>query len=209
MRLPKLPYKHDALKPYISKEIMELHHRVHHQTCADNYNYAKRKYDVLAKNSQDERDRLEKVLCSNLGGHINHSLFWENLRSKVLGGGKPPSESFRNKIDESFHSYDKFKSQFTEKSIGIVGSGWSWLVYNKLKRDLEITTTANQAQVPDLYVPLLGVDVWEHAYYLDYFSRRDQYLSAIWSVVYFRKAEERLNKLLAKDCCEEGLNSLS
>ncbi|TPX61087.1 hypothetical protein PhCBS80983_g01369 [Powellomyces hirtus] len=189
--LPDLPYDYNALEPYISAEIMQLHHFKHHQTYVTGLNTAEEKMDA-AKAKKDVREEiaLTQALKFNGGGHINHSIFWTNLAPQKQGGGEPPKGALANAINADFGSLDEFKTKFAAQTAAVQGSGWGWLGYNKATKKLEIVTTANQDPLLT-HTPLLGVDVWEHAYYLQYKNVRPDYLKAIWSVVNWKNVAER------------------
>ena len=192
--LPSLPYAHDALEPHIDKQTMEIHHGKHHQAYVDNLNKAIAGTDNENK-SLDEiiahAGSISPAVRNNGGGHWNHSFFWEILSSK--GSGKP-SGSLATAIDEAFGSFDAFKEKLNNAGATRFGSGWAWLIVKDGK--LEVTSTPNQdnplmdvAEVKG--TPVLGVDVWEHAYYLKYQNKRPEYLKAFWNVVNWDKVAER------------------
>ncbi|EEP80466.1 superoxide dismutase [Uncinocarpus reesii 1704] len=190
--LPDLPYDYGALEPSISGKIMELHHKKHHQTYVNSYNDAVQK---LAE-AQEKCDIQSQISLQHLtnfhgGGHINHSLFWENLAPSKNGGGEPPSGSLSKAIDDAYGSLDDFKKKFNTALAGIQGSGWAWLVKDKQTGDIMIKTYANQDPVTGQYTPLLGIDAWEHAYYLQYENRKAEYFSAVWDVVNWKTVEKR------------------
>jgi Fe-Mn family superoxide dismutase len=183
--LPALEYDYDALGPNISKDIMQLHHQKHHQTYVDKLNAAIESQPELADKTVVELisnldaipESIRGAVRNHGGGHYNHSLFWKVMSPN--GGGEPTGE-LGTKLVQKYGSYQAFKDEFTAKSLAIFGSGWAWLM-----PDLSIVTTANQDSPlmtggPE---PLLGLDVWEHAYYLDYKNKRDDYVSAWWNVV--------------------------
>jgi Fe-Mn family superoxide dismutase len=185
--LPALPYSHDALEPHIDAETMQIHHGKHHQTYVTNLNTALDKHPDLHDKSLDELMRglnsvpedIRTAVRNNGGGHWNHSLFWK-LMAPNAGG--TPSGAIADAIKSSFGSFDKFKEQFQAAGVGRFGSGWAWLVASGGK--LEITSTPNQDNpLMDGKKAVLGVDVWEHAYYLKYQNRRADYLAAWWNVV--------------------------
>ncbi|KAJ7623371.1 manganese superoxide dismutase [Roridomyces roridus] len=192
--LPDLPYEYDALEPYISKQIMVLHHTKHHQTYVNALNAAEASYAKAA--SPKARISLQAALKFNGGGHINHSLFWKNLAPSAEKGGKGGVLSegpLKDAIVASFGSLDNLKKEFNAATLGIQGSGWGWLGYNVSTKRLEIATTANQDPLLHL-VPLIGVDIWEHAFYLQYLNVKADYLNAIWSVINFDEAQIRLQE---------------
>lgn len=181
--LPDLPYAENALEPYISGEIMNIHHTKHHNTYVTNLNATLEQYaDAEAKNDYTKMIALQGALKFNGGGHINHSLFWTNMAPPTAGGGGAPEGELAAAINESFGSFEKFQATFAAQSAAVQGSGWGWLGLNKATGRVEIATCANQDPLTSL-APLLGVDVWEHAYYLQYKNVRPDYLKAFWNVV--------------------------
>ncbi|CEI84153.1 superoxide dismutase [Mn] [Oceanobacillus oncorhynchi subsp. incaldanensis] len=185
--LPELPYAYDALEPSIDKETMNIHHTKHHNTYVTKLNDALEGHEDLQNKSVDELVRdlnevpesIRTAVRNNGGGHANHSFFWKTLSPN--GGGEPTGE-LADKINSKFGSFDKFKEDFAAAAAGRFGSGWAWLVLNN--GELEITSTPNQdSPLTDGKTPLLGLDVWEHAYYLKYQNRRPDYISAFWNVV--------------------------
>jgi len=192
--LPPLPYAYNALEPYIIEEIMVLHHQKHHQTYVNNFNQASEA--ILTVTNAEERAPLESAIRFNGGGHINHSLFWENLAPSATNSSDPSNVGgvlrpgpLATAIDQDFGSLEELKKKFNAATLGIQGSGWGWLV---LKNDghLAITTTPNQDPVTDA-TPLIGVDIWEHAFYLQYKNVKADYVNAIWNVINFVEAEKR------------------
>lgn len=192
--LPPLPYAHDALEPYIDTLTMQIHHGKHHQAYVDNLNKAIAVTPNEGK-SLDEliahAGKISTAVRNNGGGHWNHSFFWESL-AKNAGG--TASGKLADAINSAFGSFDSMKEKLTAAGLGRFGSGWAWLIVKEGK--LEITSTPNQdnplmdvAEVKG--TPILGVDVWEHAYYLKYQNRRGEYLGAFWNVVIWKKIEER------------------
>lgn len=193
--LPDLPYATDALEPHIDQKTMEIHHGKHHQGYVNNLNAALEKYPDLADKSITELlsalDALpadiQTAVRNNGGGHANHSLFWDVMKKR--GGGKP-SGALAEAIDETFGSFEKFKDQFSAAAKTRFGSGWAWLVLNR-KGKLEVTSTPNQDNpISDGKFPILGLDVWEHAYYLNYQNRRPDYVEAFFNVVNWDKVED-------------------
>ncbi|AQP97648.1 MULTISPECIES: superoxide dismutase SodA [unclassified Bacillus (in: firmicutes)] len=185
-KLPELPYAYDALEPHIDKETMTIHHTKHHNTYVTNLNKAI-EGSALAEKSVDELvadlnavpEDIRTAVRNNGGGHANHSLFWTLLSPN--GGGEPTGE-LAEEIKSTFGSFDQFKEKFAAAAAGRFGSGWAWLVVNNGK--LEITSTPNQdSPLSEGETPVLGLDVWEHAYYLNYQNRRPDYISAFWNVV--------------------------
>jgi len=177
-------------------EIMRLHHQKHHQAYVTNLNVAEEKLgDAKAKNDVSAQISLQPSLVFNGGGHINHSIFWTNLAPLNKKGGEPPKGALLAAINKDFGSLENLITKFSASAVGVQGSGWGWLGYNAAGKRLEITTTFNQDPlVTKGLVPLLGIDVWEHAYYLQYKNVRPDYLKAIWKVVNWENVAERYQK---------------
>ncbi|XP_032519071.2 superoxide dismutase [Mn], mitochondrial [Danaus plexippus] len=179
--LPDLPYEYSALEPVISREIMSLHHSKHHATYVNNLNAAEEKL-AAAQSKGDIQTviNLAPALKFNGGGHINHTIFWQNLSPK---GGKP-SADLTKAIENDFGSMENMKNQLAAASVAVQGSGWGWLGYNKLMKKLQIATCQNQDPLEPTtgIVPLFGIDVWEHAYYLQYKNVRADYVKAIFDI---------------------------
>jgi Fe-Mn family superoxide dismutase len=195
-QLPALPYDFNALEPVISAEIMELHYSKHHKAYVTNLNAALEKY-LEAEHRQDVAAMiaLQSAIKFNGGGHVNHSIFWTLLAPPSKGGHQMPRGELAKMIDRDFGSFDVFKEKFTAASVAIQGSGWGWLGFNKGLKRLEITTCANQDPLSTQgLVPLLGIDVWEHAYYLQYKNVRADYAKAIWQLFNWENVEERFTK---------------
>ncbi|GAA5855571.1 hypothetical protein JCM8547_007893 [Rhodosporidiobolus lusitaniae] len=193
--LPQLPYAYNALEPSISGTIMELHHSKHHATYVANFNKAVEDIQAAAQ-AQDIKKQiaLQAAIKFNGGGHINHSLFWENLAPSSQGGGQFPSSGpLAEQVEKDFGGLEGLKKAINAAALGIQGSGWAWLGYNPTSKKLEAVTTANQDPLLG-YVPLLGIDMWEHAFYLDYKNVKPAYLDAIWNVINWKEAEARLAK---------------
>lgn len=192
-KLPELPYALNALEPIISEEIMNLHYNKHHQTYVTNLNKALEQLaDAEQKNDLAAQVALQSAIKFNGGGHINHSIFWTNLAPKSKGGGAAPEGALAEAINHTFGSLEKFIEQFSAKAVAIQGSGWAWLGYNKAKGTLEIATCDNQDPLTTKgLIPLLGIDVWEHAYYLQYKNVRADYVKAIWNVINWKNVAER------------------
>lgn len=193
--LPELPYAYDALAPHIDEETMRIHHDKHHAAYVTKVNAALENHPELAQLSINElMQKLDSVpediktaVQNNGGGHANHSLFWEILSPN--GGGKPSGE-LAAAIDETFGSFDEFEEKFSATGAGRFGSGWAWLVVTDGK--LEVIDTLNQDSPLSLgKTPILGLDVWEHAYYLNYQNKRPEYISAFWNVVNWDEVAKR------------------
>ncbi|TIH40733.1 superoxide dismutase [Subtercola vilae] len=187
--LPDLPYDYAALEPHISATIMQLHHDKHHATYVAGANTALAQLaDARDSENLAAVNKLEKDLAFNLGGHVNHSIFWTNLSPK---GGEPTGE-LSSAIDENFGSFDKFKAHFTAVALGVQGSGWSVLAYDVIGKKISIFQLFDQqGNVPFGLVPLLMLDVWEHAYYIDYKNVRADYVKAFWNIVNWENVAAR------------------
>jgi Fe-Mn family superoxide dismutase len=191
-QLPKLPYSYDALEPHIDARTMEIHHTKHHQTYINNVNAALEKYPALAEKSVEDLLRdlnavpedIRTAVRNNGGGHANHSLFWTIMGPKA--GGEPSGE-LANAIKSAFGGFEGFKDQFSKAAAGRFGSGWAWLSVDKSGK-LVLTSTPNQdSPLSEGLTPILGLDVWEHAYYLHYQNRRPDYIAAWWNVVNWKQ----------------------
>lgn len=193
--LPDLNWDFDALEPYISGKINELHYLKHHQTYVTGYNTAiEQAAEATAKGEILKTVKLQQNIKFHGGGYINHCLFWKSLLPVNMEGGVPPSENsvLDKKIIEQYGSIDNLKSLTNAKLAGIQGSGWAFLVKNKECGGLlDIVTTTNQDTVPSHLVPLLAIDAWEHAYYLQYQNVKNDYFKAIWNVINWKEAERR------------------
>ncbi len=197
-KLPSLNYGYDELEPFIDAKTMEIHYTKHHQGYVNNLNKALEGHEDLQSLSIEDLIRsLDRVpedirtaVRNNGGGHLNHSLFWEIM--KANGGGEPKSMLLA-KIKENFGSFEAFKEEFKKAALGRFGSGWAWLVLNGDK--LEIVSTPNQDNpISDGKTPILGIDVWEHAYYLKYQNKRNEYIDSWFNTINWEKVEENLNK---------------
>jgi len=195
--LPDLPYSYGALEPVISGQIMELHHSKHHATYVKNLNAAVEQYaEAEQKQDVEKMIQLQSAIRFNGGGHVNHSIFWKNLVPIKEGGGSPPSGDLLAKINAQWGSLDAFIKKFSDVTVAIQGSGWGWLGYNQELKRLEITTCANQDPLKTTgLTPLLGIDVWEHAYYLDYKNVRADYVKEIWKVVNWKDVAHRFENI--------------
>jgi Fe-Mn family superoxide dismutase len=196
--LPPLPYAPDALEPHIDKMTMEIHHDKHHNAYVTNLNKALESAPALANKSIEELlanncaavpENIRTAVRNNGGGHINHSMFWKIMGP---GGGGAPVGNVAQAINGTFGSFDSFKEKVNQAGATRFGSGWAWLVKSGDK--LDVISTANQdSPVMEGKFPVLGVDVWEHAYYLKYQNRRPDYLAAWWNVVNWQEVENRFN----------------
>lgn len=189
--LPDLPYDYNALEPFISADIMKLHHSKHHATYVNNLNVAEEKLEeAKAKGDVSSIIALAPALKFNGGGHINHSIFWQNMSPN---GGGEPSGDLLAAIKRDFGSFSNLQTQLSASTVAVQGSGWGWLGYNPTTDRLQIAACANQdpLQATTGLVPLFGIDVWEHAYYLQYKNVRPDYVKAIWNVVNWADVTER------------------
>ena len=196
--VPPLPYAFDALEPTIDKMTMEIHHDKHHAAYVNNLNKAlesapnlqsKTLEELLANQCAIVPDNIKTAVRNNAGGAINHDMFWKIMGHKAGGN---PSGNIAQAINSAFGSFDTFKEKFNAAGIGRFGSGWAWLV--KKGSAIEILSTANQdSPLMDGQFPIMGLDVWEHAYYLKYQNRRPEYVAAWWNVVNWAEIEKRFN----------------
>lgn len=193
-QLPELPYAYDALEPHIDTETMHLHHDKHHNTYVTNLNAAVEKYPELSGKSVEDLisdlsavpEDIRTAVRNNGGGHANHTLFWEIMAPNA--GGEPVGE-LKEAIEKTFGGFDEFKAEFKAAATTRFGSGWAWLALNNGL--LEVTSTANQdSPLMDGRTPIVGLDVWEHAYYLNYKNVRPDYIDAFWNLVNWEKANE-------------------
>ncbi|MDY6050510.1 MAG: superoxide dismutase [Corynebacterium sp.] len=194
--LPKLDYAYDALEPYISAEIMELHHTKHHQNYVNGANAALEKLEA-ARNDDSiagSVTALSKDLAFNLGGHTNHSIFWKNLAPQK--GGEPTGE-LKSAIDRDFGSFEKFKSHFAAAALGLQGSGWAVLAYDHIGQRLVVEQmTDQQGNLSIALEPLLMLDMWEHAFYLQYKNVKADYVKAVWNVFNWDDVAARYDRAL-------------
>ena len=195
-QLPDLPYDYSALEPIISAEIMELHYSKHHKAYVNNLNTALEKYhEAETKNDLSAMITLQSAIKFNGGGHINHSIFWTNLGPVSKGAGGVPKGELFKAIVRDFGSFETFKEKFNSASTAVQGSGWGWLGYNKGSKVLEIVTCSNHDLLSAMgLVPIMTVDVWEHAYYLQYKNLRADFVKAIWQILNWRNMEDRYTK---------------
>ena len=192
--VPPLPYDYNALEPHIDEQTMHLHHDKHHQAYVDNANKAlagteweDRPVEAVLANLEILPEEIRTAVRNNAGGHANHSLFWEIMSPN---GGGEPSGSLADAINDTFDSLDELKKLVNDTGVKRFGSGWSWLVYDGT--GLAVYSTANQdSPISNSDMPLLGIDVWEHAYYLKYQNRRPEYLETWWNVVNWGAVQQR------------------
>ena len=200
--LPPLPYNYDALEPYIDARTMEIHYTKHHQTYTDKFNTSLescsteiQEKDIveILSNLDLVPDNQKSAINFNGGGYDNHRIFWNNM--KPNGGGEPGG-SLADAINSSFGSFSEFKEKFSSTTVLIQGSGWGWLVYNPVNKKVEYKSMPNQTSPrTEGLIPLLGCDVWEHAYYLKYQNRRPEYVSNWWNVINWDDVAQRFNEV--------------
>ena len=204
--LPQLPYSYDALEPHIDAKTMEIHHTKHHQAYTDGLNKAisslgpewQNKNDIIEilKNIDSVPESARSAVNFHGGGYNNHELFWNNMKK---GGGGEPSGELANAIKGAFGSFNDFKDKFSKDTVAIQGSGWGWLMRNKNTNAVQFITMPNQTSPwtrwnKEKLVPLLGLDVWEHAYYLKYQNKRADYVAAWWNVVNWDEVKKRFDQ---------------
>ncbi len=196
-KLPDLPYDFGELEPVIAAEIMNLHYTKHHQGYVNNLNAALEKYAQAEKEQNlGAMVALQPAIRFNGGGHINHTIFWTNLAPKSKGGGTPPTGEINKALQHDFGSVDALVEKLSALAVALQGSGWAWLGYNQADKRLQLASCSNQDPLSTQgLVPLLGIDVWEHAYYLQYKNVRAEYVKNIWNVVNWKNVEERYLKV--------------
>jgi Fe-Mn family superoxide dismutase len=201
--LPALPYDYTALEPYIDEQTMHLHHDKHHQAYVTNLNNALQGQDAFAnlpiedlvRRINEVPESVRTAVRNNGGGHVNHTMFWEIM---TPGGAKEPTGDLASAINQTFGSFDAFKTQFNDAGTKRFGSGWAWLVVAQ-GGALQVLSTANQdSPLMDGQYPVMGNDVWEHAYYLKYQNRRPEYLAAWWNVVNWDEVAKRYARARAR-----------
>jgi Fe-Mn family superoxide dismutase len=194
--LPELPYAKNALEPVMSETVLTLHHDVHHKGYVDNANSALKKLEEARANGTDtDMKSLLKGLSFNVGGHVLHDLFWKNMAPPGEGG--EPEGKLKEVLEAEFGSIERFKQEFTQAAASTEGSGWGALAYCKrLGRPLLVQIEKHNVNLYPGFKLLLVVDVWEHAYYLDYKNKRNDFLDAFWKIVNFKEVGERLEKFL-------------
>ena len=199
--LPEMPYAYDALEPHIDAQTMEIHHTKHHQKYTDTMNGALEKLspelqdkdiEEILSNINQVPDDVKGAINFNGGGYDNHKLFWNSMKQN---GGGEPTGAIADAINDSFGSFAEFKELFSSKTAPIQGSGWGWLVYNPNSGKVEYKAMPNQTSPrTEGLVPLLGLDVWEHAYYLKYQNKRPDYIAAWWNVINWDEVNDRFSK---------------
>lgn len=198
-QLPPLPYAYNALEPVISEQIMTLHHKGHHQAYVDGLNKSLTAYHKAESEKDDkavsDMIALQKEIKFFGGGHINHSFFWTILQP--VGGRTAPEGELAKMIKRDFESFDEFKKNMIEAGKKLQGSGWVWLGYNKATDALEIATCSNQDPISTKgLIPVMGIDMWEHAYYLDYLNKKADYLTKIWDIFNWEAIENKFSNCL-------------
>ena len=199
--LPEMPYAYDALEPHIDAQTMEIHHTKHHQKYTDGMNGALEKLspelqekdiEEILSNINQVPDDVKGAINFNGGGYDNHKLFWNSMKQN---GGGEPTGAIADAINDSFGSFAEFKELFSSKTAPLQGSGWGWLVYNPKSGKVEYKAMSNQTSPrTEGLVPLLGLDVWEHAYYLKYQNKRPDYIAAWWNVINWDEVNDRFSK---------------
>ena len=199
--LPEMPYAYDALEPHIDAQTMEIHHTKHHQKYTDGMNGALEKLspelqekdiEEILSNINQVPDDVKGAINFNGGGYDNHKLFWNSMKQN---GGGEPTGAIADAINDSFGSFAEFKELFSSKTAPIQGSGWGWLVYNPNSSKVEYKAMSNQTSPrTEGLVPLLGLDIWEHAYYLKYQNKRPDYIAAWWNVINWDEVNDRFSK---------------
>ncbi|KAJ2158301.1 Superoxide dismutase [Mn], mitochondrial [Coemansia sp. RSA 552] len=198
--VPDLPYDYSELEPVISAKIMQLHHDKHHATYVANLNAAEEKLlEAQARNDVAAQVALQPALRFNGGGHENHSIFWKNLIGEKNGGGHLEGGALKQAIEGQYGSLGSLAQLVNGRTAGIQGSGWGWLTYNPMMKSLDVITTANQDMPSSVgHIPLLGIDAWEHAYYLDYNNVKADYFKNIWRVVNWKDVAQRYEAAVKK-----------
>jgi superoxide dismutase, Fe-Mn family len=199
--LPEMPYAYDALEPHIDAQTMEIHHTKHHQKYTDGMNGALEKLspelqekdiEEILSNINQVPDDIKGAINFNGGGYDNHKLFWNSMKQN---GGGEPTGAIADAINDSFGSFAEFKELFSSKTAPLQGSGWGWLVYNPNSGKVEYKAMSNQTSPrTEGLVPLLGLDVWEHAYYLKYQNKRPDYITAWWNLINWDEVNDRFSK---------------
>jgi Fe-Mn family superoxide dismutase len=195
--LPDLPYDYKALEPVVHEDIMRVHHQKHHQAYVNNLNKAIEDFDAAQKENDLQRvANLTAAIKFNGGGHVNHSIFWRNLCPPNKAKGKPSGDLLKA-IESQFGSFADFQTYFNTHTGAIQGSGWGWLGFDPVSKSVEFRTTANQDPLSTTgLLPLLGVDVWEHAYYLQYKNMRPDYLKSIWAIINWDDVSHRFSEAI-------------
>ncbi|MDT8781322.1 MAG: superoxide dismutase [Candidatus Bathyarchaeota archaeon] len=193
--LPKLPYDYNALAPYISEEQLKLHHSKHHQGYVNGANAAFEKIDKARQENADiDMKALLKDLSFNVGGHLLHSIFWENMAPAGKGGGGQPSGAIADVINKEFGSFERFKKEFSKAAATVEGSGWAALAMQPcIERPLIVQIEKHNVNLYPSFNILMAIDVWEHAYYVDYRNERPKFVDAFWNIVNWDKVNKNLS----------------
>jgi len=207
IKLPDLPYAYDALEPHLDAKTLEIHHSKHHKAYVDGFN----EVEAALKDAREKGDKrpvpaLEAKLAFHAGGHVNHTLFFANMAPASGGGGGAATGALAQAIQRDFGSFEKFRAQFTATAAGVEGNGWAWLVYQPLLARLEIAGVMNhENQLVLGSMPLIGIDVWEHAYYLKFQNRRPDFIEAWWKVASWAEAGRRFDLALGAHARNPGV----
>ena len=195
--LPQLPYQYDELQPYVSQEQLTLHHQKHHQAYVNSANAILERLDKARKESADfDVKATLKELSFHIGGHLLHSLFWTNIAPPGKGGGKPTG-TLGAAIEKEFGSFDRFKKEFSMAATSVEGSGWAALTFcRQTNRPIIMQIEKHNTNVYPMFTILMVIDVWEHAYYLDYKNERAKFVDAFWNIVNWGEVNKRLEKIL-------------
>jgi len=198
--LPKLSYGYKDLEPYISEQQLTLHHQKHHQAYVNGANSILERLDKARKDGAElDMKPTLKELSFHIGGHLLHSLFWHNLAPANKGGGGKPKGAIGDEIAKEFGSFERFKEEFTAAATSVEGSGWSALTYcMQTRRPIIMQVEKHNTNIYPMFRILMVLDVWEHAYYLDYKNERGKFVEAFWKIVYWSKVNQRLDELLSK-----------
>ena len=211
VQLKHLPYEIGALEPIMSGQTLNFHYGKHHRTYVNNLNnLLEQQAEFMARGDLEKSMALTGQIRFNGGGHLNHELFWEGFCPQA-DSALPDSGPLYDAIIEGWGSHDEFLKVFNQRTAAIQGSGWGWLVYNKRKDSLSYRTTANQDMITEVspyLVPIINIDIWEHAYYLDYKNARPQYLNNIWKIINWKVAEERLIAAQLESAAEKKAASM-
>ncbi|MFA4995912.1 MAG: superoxide dismutase [Patescibacteria group bacterium] len=198
-KLPELPYSYDALEPIISTEQLEIHHDIHHKAYVDNANKILEKFDKAREEEKEfDSPAIYKALSFNIGGHVLHSLFWENITP--VNSGSDASKSLNDAIKEEFGSLDRFMDEFSKTAQNVEGSGWAALAYcRKTKRPMIMQIEKHNLNIYPMFSILLVLDVWEHAYYLDYQNKRADFINNFWEILNWDAVSKRFDEVRSKE----------
>lgn len=196
--LPELPYSYDALEPVISNELLAIHHDLHHKSYVDNANKILEKLDKAREEGSDvDFGAMYKALSFNVGGHVLHSLFWENLGPQ--GGETGPSNALKKALEDEYGGLERFILEFSETALKVEGSGWAALTYcRKTKRPIIMQIEKHNLDIYPMFSILLVLDVWEHAYYMDYLNKRGEFIDKFWEVVNWSEVSKRFDETISE-----------